>query len=83
MQEALGFEEYLRKKLGCQPLSSDRLPAMRVVQLRNGHHICRVKGLGPVDKNTVVTNYYQWGPGTVEKYSLLNALVVSILIFNI
>ncbi|KAJ8039795.1 Nardilysin [Holothuria leucospilota] len=75
-KEALGFEEYLRKKLGCQSLSSDRLPAMRVVQLRNGHHICRVKGLGPVDKNTVVTNYYQWGPGTVEKYSLLNALVV-------
>ncbi|PIK59768.1 hypothetical protein BSL78_03340 [Apostichopus japonicus] len=75
-KEALGFEEYIRKKLACKPIPSDELPQTRVVQLGKGQHICRVKGLGPKDKNTVVTNYYQWGPGNIQMYSMLNAIVV-------
>ncbi|XP_022087201.1 nardilysin-like [Acanthaster planci] len=74
-EEALGFEESLRTKLGCTPLPKVQLPKTRVVRLPRGVHVCKVKGFNEEDANSVVTNYYQSGPGTIRQLSIIDVLV--------
>ena len=76
-QEALEFEHSLRSKLNCKPLPKDAFPTTQVVELPIGYHVCKVKGFNIDDTNTVVTNYYQAGPGTIRKLSIIDVLVVS------
>ena len=76
-KDALSFDESLRAKLQCSPLPKVQMPKTRVIQLPSGCQVCKVKGYNTQDANSVVTNYYQSGPGTVRGLSLIDVLVVS------
>ena len=52
--------------------SSFQIPEVRINQIPNGKNVViRVDGFGPKDKNTIVSNYYQYGPGTLKEKLLL------------
>ena len=77
LQEAISFEESLRTKLKCTPLPKVQMPTTRVIQLPAGAQVCKVKGYNLNDANSVVTNYYQSGPGTIRRLSVIDVLIVS------
>ncbi|XP_038056169.1 nardilysin-like [Patiria miniata] len=74
-KEALGFTESLSTKLGCTPLPKVQMPKTRVVRLPSGGQVCKVKGYNEKDANSVVTNYYQAGPGTIRRLSVIDVLI--------
>ncbi|XP_071799391.1 nardilysin-like [Asterias amurensis] len=74
-KEAIGFEESLRTKLKCTPLPKVQMPTTRVIQLPAGAQVCKVKGYNFNDANSVVTNYYQSGPGTIRRLSVIDVLI--------
>ncbi|XP_027049416.1 nardilysin-like [Pocillopora damicornis] len=75
-QEAISLQEQLYSKLQFMPLMKSLHPEIRVMQLPEGECICRVIGFNKDDDNTVVTNYYQSGPATVEEFTIMNLLLM-------
>ncbi len=49
----------------------------RIVQLPVGEHICRVQNINQADCNSVVTNYYQFGPANMYQDVIDDLMVVS------
>ncbi|XP_040574889.2 nardilysin [Lepeophtheirus salmonis] len=43
-----------------------------------GEKFMRIKGLHPKDNNTVITNYYQYGPGDIKTHALFEILCLAI-----
>ncbi|KAK9498642.1 hypothetical protein O3M35_003228 [Rhynocoris fuscipes] len=58
------------------PLSKNRWPKILVYQLPLGEKCCRVKSFNYGDKNSLITNYYQYGPATIREYSLVELLLM-------
>lgn len=75
-QEAIALQEQLYSKLQFMPLTRCLHPEIRVMQLPEGECICRVMGFNKEDDNTVVTNYYQSGPASVEKFTIMDLLLM-------
>ncbi|XP_078353430.1 nardilysin-like [Oculina patagonica] len=75
-QEAISLQEQLYSKLQFMPLSSCLYPEFRVIQLPEGECVCRVMGFNKEDDNTVVTNYHQSGPATVEEFTIMDLLLM-------
>ncbi|CAB4070343.1 NRD1 [Lepeophtheirus salmonis] len=43
-----------------------------------GEKFMRIKGLHPKDNNTVITNYYQYGPGDIKTHALFEILCLAV-----
>lgn len=65
--------------LKCRPPLPNTLPQLRVIQIPIGTRCCRVKNFNPTDTNSVVTNYYQSGMGTVKISVIIELLIVSLI----
>ena len=50
-----------------------------MLEIPVGKWYCQVQGINPDDINSCITNYYQYGPRTLEKSCLNEVLVVSVL----
>ncbi|QQP51802.1 Nardilysin (Narginine dibasic convertase) [Caligus rogercresseyi] len=50
---------------------------IRCNEIPLGEKFMRVKGLHPKDSNTIVTNYYQHGPGNIRTHALLEILCLA------
>lgn len=77
-EEASAMAEQVIKKLGCKPLPPSMIPEARVMQVPVGRHYCRVASFNLEDKNSVITNYYQLGPGDVSQHCQA-ALLISFM----
>ena len=79
-EAALGLDSRVRAGLAVlQPLQPlpDHLPSQpRCQELPREHTTLRVAGLDTTDPNTLVTNYYQAGPGSLQEHALLETVVV-------
>ncbi|XP_073259534.1 nardilysin-like [Porites lutea] len=75
-QEAISLQEQLYNKLQFLPLQSCFHPEIRVIQLPESECICRVMSFNKEDDNTVVTNYYQSGPASVEEYTKMELMLM-------
>ena len=49
----------------------------RIVELPIGEHICRVQSVNLADCNSVITNYYQFGPANMYQDVIDDLMVVS------
>lgn len=75
-QEAISLQEHLYSKLQFMALSSCFHPEIRVIQLPASECICRVMSFNREDDNSVVTNYYQSGPASVEEYTKMELMLM-------
>ncbi|XP_077862636.1 nardilysin-like [Saccoglossus kowalevskii] len=75
-KEALSFFEVLRTKLCCSTIPSTELPETRIMQLPKNVHCCKVRNFNRDDGNSVITNYYQVGPGNIKLSTLIELLVM-------
>ncbi|XP_031561140.1 nardilysin-like [Actinia tenebrosa] len=75
-EEAICLQEYLCSKLNPSPLQLGYHPKIRVVELPCTESICRIAGFNKDDTNTVVTNYYQSGPASVEDFAVMELLIM-------
>ena len=76
-QAARSVDSMMRSRLGCSPLAPDTVTDVRCVELPAGVNTVRCDSLAnSSDANTLVTNYYQGGPGTVRDQAVLHTLVL-------
>jgi len=69
-------DSMLRTKLRCSPLPTDVVTDIRCNELPAGAWTVRVDSLDRGDANTLVTNYYQSGPGTIREHAVMEAIVL-------
>ena len=76
-QQARQADRQLRARLASSALPPHSVTEVRCVELPPGTNIVRCDSLAnSSDTNTLVTNYYQAGPGTVRDQILLDTLVL-------
>ena len=76
-QQAREVDVKLRTRLASSPLPSHCVTDVRCLKLPAGVNTVRCDSLASSsDTNTLVTNYYQAGPGTVRDQVLLDTLVL-------
>jgi nardilysin len=53
--------------------SNFKIPEVAIAKIpEEGTKVVRLTGFNPKDNNTIISNYYQYGPGTFESALLLN-----------
>ena len=71
------MDRELRDGLGCRPLPSTTCTDIRCAVLPVGAATVRLDSLAAAgDSNTLVTNYYQAGPGSLRQHAALEAAVL-------
>jgi len=75
-EQALQLDTRVRTGLACSPLSKDAKSDLRCKNLPLGQFILHVEGLDKKDTNTLVTNYYQAGPGNLRNHAVLETIVM-------
>ncbi|KAK2571167.1 Nardilysin [Acropora cervicornis] len=75
-QEAISLQEQLYSKLQFMALNSSFHPEIRVIQLPASECICRVMSFNKEDDNTIVTNYFQSGPASVEENTKMELMLM-------
>ena len=75
-RQAVSLFESARSRLQHQPLPPAVWPDIRVVQLPEGQAFCRAASFNTSDTNTMITNFYQWRPGTIRRACALELLMV-------
>ncbi|XP_025110229.1 nardilysin-like isoform X2 [Pomacea canaliculata] len=73
-EEAVKIAHLAQNKICKKPLPPEMLPLKRLYQLPIGDLQCRVRGVNRQDTNSIVTSYYQMGPGTIRE-ACLNELL--------
>ncbi|XP_071954430.1 nardilysin-like [Antedon mediterranea] len=73
-QEAIEFHNKICSKLNFDAI--ERQPTTTVTKIPLGCTVCKIKSFNTEDTNTVVTNYYQQGCGTIYKITLIELLVM-------
>ncbi|CAN7991917.1 unnamed protein product [Ixodes hexagonus] len=73
--EAISLAELVVDKLGCKPLPTCMIPEARVMQIPCGNYYCRVASFNLEDRNSVIVNYYQLGPGDVSQHALVELMI--------
>ncbi|GLV32816.1 Nardilysin [Carabus blaptoides fortunei] len=73
---ALAANNNIVSILQCEPLSIDQLQQVRVVQLPVGKNHCKVMSFNEGDSNSIITNYYQYGPGTFKTLLTIEILLL-------
>lgn len=56
---------------------------VKVMKLPIQPQICKVMNFNSEDSNSVITNYYQYGPSDVKNMAMIDLVVVSWLFVNI
>jgi len=74
--QVISVDNMLRTKLQCSPLSTDAVTDIRCNGLPEGSWTVRVDSADRGDANTLVTNYYQSGPGTIREHAIMEAIVL-------
>ena len=75
--EAREVDSMMRTRLSSCPLGPDCVTDIRCVELPPGVNIVRCDSLaGAGDSNTLVTNYYQSGPGSIRDQAIFEAVVL-------
>uniref|UniRef100_T1J428 Nardilysin n=1 Tax=Strigamia maritima TaxID=126957 RepID=T1J428_STRMM len=74
-KESLEILALVESKLNCKPLPRHLYPDIRVMQLEKGEKLCSVAVFNPEDSNSVVTNYYQSGAGSIHNSCLMELLI--------
>ncbi|XP_043239610.1 nardilysin-like [Amphibalanus amphitrite] len=74
-RQAVSLFESSRSCLGHQPLPPVLWPDTRVVQLPEGQTYCRAASFNTSNTNTMITNFYQWRPGTIRAACALELLM--------
>ncbi len=70
--EAGKLFEATAKAFRCTQSDSIEVPEITVNKIpTEGTKILRVDGFNPKDNNTLITNYYQFGPGSLQDYTHL------------
>merc|ERR1712051_591315 len=76
-EAARSVDLMMRSKLCSSALAPGAVTDVRCVELPTGVHTVRCNSLAAdSDTNTLVTNYYQAGPGTVKDQALLDPIVL-------
>ncbi|XP_044172178.1 nardilysin-like isoform X3 [Acropora millepora] len=75
-QEAVSLQEQLYSKLQFMALNSSFHPEIRVIQLPASECVCRAMSFNKEDDNTIVTNYFQSGPASVEENTKMELLLM-------
>eukprot|EP00092_Neocalanus_flemingeri_P030811 GFUD01033465.1.p1 GENE.GFUD01033465.1~~GFUD01033465.1.p1 ORF type:complete len:1104 (+),score=409.71 GFUD01033465.1:45-3356(+) len=73
--QAREVDNMLRTKLKCSPLPADCVTDIRCNGLPDGSWTVRADSLDKGDANTLVTNYYQKGPGTIKEHTVMETIV--------
>lgn len=73
--EAFHFVEIVKNGLSCVPPSST-IPEIRVHKLPSGEKHCVVQSFNLEDVNSIVTNYYQSGLGTIQESCIIEMLLM-------
>lgn len=74
-EEAIQFVEIVKTGLSCTPPSS-AVPEVRVHKLPFGERQCVVRSFNLEDVNSIVTNYYQSGLGTIQESCVIEMLIM-------
>lgn len=72
--EACQMTEQVLQRLACRTLPSSEVPCARVMQIPKGTNYCRVATFSVRDPSSVLTNYYQLGPGDVTQHALASLM---------
>ncbi|XP_077981898.1 nardilysin-like [Glandiceps talaboti] len=75
-QEAVSFFTLLSEKLQPSSIPTNMLPEIRVVQLPKDVQVCKIRNFNQEDSNSLITNYYQAGPGDLKLYTLIEWLAM-------
>lgn len=76
-QAAARLDAGLRQALGVRPMQEGAVTELRCRRLPEGETaVVRVAGLDTTDANTLVTNYYQAGPGDLQLHATMEAIVM-------
>lgn len=73
--EAIAFGELVVKKLNCAPLPTCMIPESRVMQIPFGNQYCRLASFNIEDRNSMIVNYYQIGPGSIKQHALAELMI--------
>jgi len=76
VEQVKGVDNMLRSQLKCSPLSAKSVTDIRCNGLPAGSWTVRLDSLDQGDANTLVTNYYQSGPGTIREHAVMEAIVL-------
>ena len=75
-EQARKVDALLKSKLKSSPLKSTDVTDIRCNGIPEGAWTVRVDSLDAGDSNTLVTNYYQTGPGTIRDHAILETIVL-------
>jgi len=70
------IDNIVRSRLSQNP-AKDRVREIRCNEVKEGEVIIRVDSLNKRDANTMVTNYYQAGPGDLRHHTLLEVITMA------
>lgn len=77
-EEAIELSLIVKNGLPCAsaPISHENIPEIRVHQLPNGEKYCVVQSFNVNDPNSIVTNYYQSGLGSIQESCVIEMLLM-------
>lgn len=75
-EEAIELSLIVKNGLPCEPISYENIPEIRVHQLPNGEKYCVVQSFNVNDPNSIVTNYYQSGLGSIQESCVIEMLLM-------
>jgi len=74
--QARKVDSMLRSKLKCSPLPVNCVTDVRCNGLPDGSWTVKLDSVDRGDANTLVTNYYQMGPGSIRKHAVMETIVL-------
>lgn len=75
-EEAIDFTLVVKEGLSYKPLCNNTIPEIQVYRLPPGERYCVVHSFNTEDANSVVTNYYQSGLGTIQDSCVIDLLLM-------
>lgn len=74
--QVMKIDQMVRSKFKDSLLPKDAVTDIRCNAIPEGAWIIKVDSLDKGDANTLVTNYYQSGPGTIKEHAVLETIVL-------
>lgn len=75
-EDAIELSLIVKNGLSCEPVSHENIPEIRVHQLPYGERYCIVESFTANDPNSIVTNYYQSGLGSIQESCIIEMLLM-------
>ncbi|XP_044259256.1 nardilysin-like [Tribolium madens] len=77
-EHAINVVNNLVSSLNCKPIDPHLYPKFRVGQIPSGANYCMLESFNVSDSNSVITNYYQCGPFSVNDSVIIEVLMLII-----